>query len=253
MTTAKQKGEKIHLAFSGYNDVTIEGIEETPIGDERDHEYTLTSQNLTLRGDIVVLKCFGNQITALDVSQNKSLHELYCYNNQISGERMTQLVHSLCEKDRAPDKGTFAVMSNDPNEGNLCLKSDLAIAQAKNWNTLEVNTTNGTSTPCEGEGEEPQRYAVSFTQVSGGWIDIKGANDLNAVPHGAKLTIIAEPLEDYDLTALTANGEDILATKSIVVTAPTTILATFTSSKVYSVSLSQEGEGKLSAIGADNL
>ena len=70
--------------------------------------------------------------------------------------------------------------------------------------------------------------------------------------YGTELTIVATPAKGYELTALTANGTDILATKKIVVTDNLTVKATFTK-KYFAVSLTKEGEGTISATGADNL
>ena len=83
-------------------------------------------------------------------------------------------------------------------------------------------------------------------------IGATGASDFNAVPYGTELTIEATPAEGYELTALTANGADILATKKVVVKGATEVKATF-AKKTFSVTLTKEGEGTLAATGADNL
>ncbi len=101
------------------------------------------------------------------------------------------------------------------------------------------------------EGEEPIPYAVTLTKEGEGTITATGAADLNAVPEGTELTIEATPADGYELTVLTANSTDILATKKFVVTGATEVKATF--AKTYAVTLTKEGEGTLSATGADNL
>ena len=75
---------------------------------------------------------------------------------------------------------------------------------------------------------------------------------MNAVAYGTELTINATPATGYELTALTANGTDILASKKIVVKDNLTVKATFTK-KSFAVSLTKEGEGTISATGASNL
>ena len=95
-------------------------------------------------------------------------------------------------------------------------------------------------------------FAVTFDKVGEGMITATGADDLNAVAYGTELTIVATPAEGYELTALTANGTDILATKKIVVEGNLTVKGTFTK-KSFAVSLTKEGEGTITATGASNL
>ena len=95
-------------------------------------------------------------------------------------------------------------------------------------------------------------FAVSLTKEGEGTITATGASNLNSVAYGTELTIVATPAKGYELTALTANGTDILATKKIVVEGNLTVKATF-AKKNFSVSLTKEGEGMISATGASNL
>ena len=95
-------------------------------------------------------------------------------------------------------------------------------------------------------------FAVSLTKEGEGTITATGASNLNSVAYGTELTINATPAEGYELTALTANGTDILATKKIVVKDNLTIKATF-AKKSFAVSLTKEGEGTITATGASNL
>ena len=100
--------------------------------------------------------------------------------------------------------------------------------------------------------QKTRTYTVTFIQTGEGYLDATGADDLNAVPYGTELTVVATPTAGYELTALTANDKDILATKKVVVTENTTIKATF-AKKTFVVTLDKEGEGVLDATGADNL
>ena len=60
--------------------------------------------------------------------------------------------------------------------------------------------------------------------------------------------------QGYELTALTANGRDILSTKRFVVKDNTEVKATFTQkARTYAVTFSKTGEGYLDATGADDL
>ena len=100
--------------------------------------------------------------------------------------------------------------------------------------------------------EKASNYTVTFSKTGEGRVTAMGADDLSAVPYGTELTVVAMPAAGYELTALTANGQDILAKKKLVVKANTTIEATFTK-KTFAVTLTQEGEGVLKATGAKDL
>ena len=210
----------------------------------------LTALDVSKNTALTELDCDRNQLTALDVSKNTELETLYCYGNQIKGEKMTRLVNSLPDR-TGKEAGRFTVVQGPKLEGNICLKSDVAIAKGKNWNTLKYETNTGYSVPYEG-AEDAQPLKVTLTKEGEGTLTATGADDFNAVPYGTELTIVATPAEGYELTALTANGTDILASKKVVVTSDLTIKATFTK-KAFAVSLTKEGEGTITATGASNL
>ena len=96
-------------------------------------------------------------------------------------------------------------------------------------------------------------FGVTLTHEGEGTLNATGAADLTAVLYGTELTIEATPADGYKLTALTANGTDILESKTFVVTEATIVKATFANTKTFSVALTHEGEGTLNATGADDL
>ena len=204
------------------------------------------SQNTALKE----LYCSNNQLKALDVSKNTELGTLHCHGNQIKGEEMTRLVNSLPDR-TGKRAGKFTVVQEPAPEGNICLKSDVAIAKGKNWNTLKYKSNTQKYVAYEGE-EETQPLKVTLTKEGEGTLTATGADNLNAVPEGTELTIVATPADGYKLTALTANGTDILATKKLSVREDTEIKATFTK-KTFAVTLTKEGEGTITATGADDL
>ena len=226
MTTARQVGKDISLFYYAEGDVVIEGATGTP----KEKEwigYTLTSQQVSLRGDITRLFCIANELTNLDVSQCSSLKDLVCFLNQIKGEAMTQLVNSLPDR-TGKEAGVFVVYSDFQEERNICLKSDVAIAKAKNWQVALATVENEKYKFYLYEGEDPTKtFAVTFAKKGEGTLTATGADDLNAVPFGTELTIEATPAEGYELIALTANGKDILATKKLSVREDIEIKATF--------------------------
>ena len=76
--------------------------------------------------------------------------------------------------------------------------------------------------------QPPKTYAVTLVKEGEGTVAISGANDLGAVVTGTKLTVSAEPADGWKLTDLTANGVDILSSKSFEVSENTAIWVTFT-------------------------
>ena len=84
-TTAKAIGESIKLSMQ-YNGAapTLSGATGTPLSDGTEVIYTLTSQTVTIRGDVFFFVCDKNQLTALDVSRNTALSSLYCSQNQLT-------------------------------------------------------------------------------------------------------------------------------------------------------------------------
>ena len=158
---------------------------------------------------------------------------------------MTALVNGLPDR-RGKEPGRFQVIGQDAKtDGNICLKSDVAIAKGKNWS---VQSFSG-----DYEGEDPiVTYIVTLSKEGEGTLTATGADDLNSVAYGTELTIVATPAKGYELTALTANGKDILSTKQFIVKEATEVKATFTK-KTFAVTFAKEGEGTITATGADDL
>ncbi|MBR5634494.1 MAG: leucine-rich repeat domain-containing protein, partial [Prevotella sp.] len=90
----------------------------------------LTSLDVSKNTALTTLSCSNNQLTSLDVSKNTALTELRCYSNQIKGKEMDALVASL----PTVQSGKFYVIdTQDENEGNVCTKSQVAVAKGKGW------------------------------------------------------------------------------------------------------------------------
>ena len=85
MTTSKAVGEKIKLRVEANGNVTIEGAQETGETDGVNRKsYRLTSQTITIRGDVTELNCMTTQLTSLNVSGCATLTELICDGNQLT-------------------------------------------------------------------------------------------------------------------------------------------------------------------------
>ena len=68
LTTSKAVGEEIGLNIKANGNVAIEGAQETGETDLLVRKsYRLTSQTITIRGDVTELNCSGNELISLDV------------------------------------------------------------------------------------------------------------------------------------------------------------------------------------------
>jgi hypothetical protein len=81
-TTDKSVGSDIKLNIIANGDVSLDGLSGT-FKDGEDVTYKSTSPNVTINGDVTLLDCSENEISALDVTQDSSLVTLYCYDNAI--------------------------------------------------------------------------------------------------------------------------------------------------------------------------
>ena len=233
----------------------------------------LTNLNISSCTSLTELFCWENQLASFDVSNHKalttldcsrnllrkielsgctSLVSLTCYRNQIRVREMTNLVNSLPNL-QGKGVGLFRVFCDydAKEEGNICLAVHVATAQAKGWKTQFTRDYNG-NTWYDYTGADNPVFAVTASSTSGGSISFIGADNLNAVPYGTELTVVATPADGYKLTKLTANGQDILETMRFKVTEKTEVKATFTL-QAYNVTPIKLGEGTLYVSGADNL
>jgi len=96
----------------------------------------LTKLNLSKNTELEILDCFNNQLTELNVSKNTVLQHLYCYNNSIYDSKMDALVNSLPDR-TASTEGSFRVINNGYDEGNICTPAQVYIAKNKNWNVMD--------------------------------------------------------------------------------------------------------------------
>ena len=85
MTTSKAVGETIALDIKANGNITIEGAQETGRKDYYGEElYRLSSQTITIRGDVTYLDCDYSRLTSLDVSGCTALTSLSCTSNQLT-------------------------------------------------------------------------------------------------------------------------------------------------------------------------
>ena len=245
LTTSRPIGQKISLMIKAEDDFTVEGVDGVPF-DGSYIKYTLTSQTITIRGRITQLACWGNDLTAislencqdltiltcssnklttLDLSHCPKLSLLACASNQIKGDAMKALAESLPDRSNT-QPGIWQVhksLDKIAEDGNICLKSDVAIATQRGWRVVLSETNED----YPGADPSASTYTVDLKIGTGGTASITGYSDLKAVPVGTTLTVVASPDEGYKLAQILVNEVDRTESKSFVVKKPTIVQVTF--------------------------
>ena len=214
-------------------------------------ENLLTTLELANCPNLTSLDCRNNLLTKLELPSCPNLRSIECYGNLIKANEMTNLVKALPDRN-GKTKGWFRVFdSSSSDEKNVCYTYHVNIAKAKGWNVqAEMGMGIGT---IDYQGKPTPTYEVTLSaNEEGGTILTAGAKDLKMVPYGTDLFVVDNPKEGYELTALTANGTDILATKKVFISGHTIIKATFAKA-TFAVTLTKEGEGTITATGATSL
>ena len=214
-------------------------------------ENLLTTLELANCPNLTYIDCRNNLLTKLELASCPNLTSIECYGNSIQANEMTNLVKALPDRN-GKTKGWFRVFdSSSSDEKNVCYTYHVDIAKAKGWN-VQAEMGMGTG-PRDYRGKPTPTYEVTLSaNEEGGTILTAGAKDLKMVPYGTDLFVVDNPKEGYELTALTANGTDILATKKVFISGHTLIKATF-AKKTFAVTLTKEGEGTITATGASTL
>lgn len=163
------------------------------------------------------------------------------------------------------EAGTLFFLGDSIQSGkpiSLSSLSDLVLTyQAKKLVDNKVDVTVSNDAPKKLSKElvwnvlADKTYWVKSEQEGDGEITITGCDDLDAVKPDTKLEVTAEPADGWEVKSITANGKDITADKSFVVTSNTVVKVVFKKQppKTYAVTLEKEGEGKVAISEADNL
>ena len=205
-------------------------------------ENQLTSLDVSNHIALTTLQCSKNLLRKIDLSGCTNINLLTCHKNQIKAPEMANLVNSLPDL-QGKGVGLFKVFYEGSGEGNVCFAAHVATAKAKSWKTLFTRDY----TWHDYTGADNPVFTVTFSSTSGGEISFTGADNLNAVPYGTTLTVIATPAEGYELMGLTANDRNILDTKKVVVNEDLIIKAIFRK-KTFAVTLTSNEHGTISIV-----
>ena len=177
--------------------------------------------------------------------------EVYSVTTEHEGEG--EVVVTGCDDLDAVKPDTKLAVTAKPADGwelVALTANEVDILEEKSFVVTENPTVRAVFTT-----EAPETYAVTLTKEGEGKVAISGSDNLGAVVTGSKLTVTAEPANGWSIASMTANGVDILASKSFVVKSNTTVKVVFKKlpPKTYAVTLTKEGEGKVGISGSDNL
>ena len=214
---------------------------------------SLTYQAKELMGNKVKVTVTNDAPKAVSKEAAWSVTADGTYSVETSQEGQGELVVLGAKDLKRVPSGTKLTVTATPADGwelVALTANDVNILSSKTFEVTENTMVRATFTK-----KAPTTYAVTLVKEGEGEVTITGADDLNRVPAGTKLTVTAKPADGWELTVLTANGADVLPSESFVVYNPTEVKAVFTKKapKTYPVTLVKEGEGTVAISGADNL
>ena len=208
--TSKAVGETITLGFDKYEiaNVSVDGAKPKSglaNGNWRLITYELTSQAVTVRGDITVFHCrdnginditltkdlklfdfdcSGNELTSLDVSGLEKLEILACTSNNLTSlniEGCESLYYVECYRNSIKDEAMTDIVNDLPTLGtpgtgrlvvmaddcdNVITEDDADIAISKNWDVMD-NQYNNVSFPSANCYIVSEQGTYSFKTVKG--------------------------------------------------------------------------------------
>ena len=154
----------------------------------------LTSLDVSNLTELTTLYCSSNELTSLDLSKNTKLKELNCALNKIKGTAMDELIKSL-PPNTTTEFYDFSVLAYDNTiDENVCTKEQAAAAKAKGWMPKFFDGTD--------------------------WLEYEGSDDVSAI-NGIKMDAIKKDTPVYNLRGqrLTApqKGINIIGGRKVVV------------------------------------
>ena len=168
------------------------------------------------------LPILEDPIIEVTCKKGTSTQKTYPVTKQLEGEG--DIVITGYEDLTAVPEGTKLTIEPKPAAGY-----ELTTLEANGKDILATKSfTVSAATTVKAVFTKVRTFTVKLTSNEHGTITLKESVDANAVPYGTKLTIEARGKNDKcELKTLTANGKDIMATKSFTVIANTEVKAEF--------------------------
>ena len=124
----------------------------------------LTSFDVSKNTALTVLACYNNQLTSLDVSKNTALTSLSCFRNKIKGSNMDNLINSLRQNNTTSKYNFYVIDNSNGDEGNICMKSQVAAVKAKGWTPRYYNGSSWVE--YEGSEDEVPASDVAINETN---------------------------------------------------------------------------------------
>ena len=225
----------------------------TPIPLSSLTNLSLTYQAKQLVGNTVKVTITNDAPKAVSKEATWTINADDTYNIETSQEGEGELIVRGAKDLKRVPAGTELTVSATPADGwelVALTANKVDILSSKSFKVTENTTVRAVFTT-----ENPKTYAITLTKEGEGKVEITGADNLGAVVTGTKLTVTAVPASGWEISSMTANGVDILSSKSFVVKGNTTVKVVFKKQppKTYAVTLTKEGEGKVDITGANDL
>lgn len=93
----------------------------------------LESIDLYNCSELSSLNVQNGKLTSLDLTSAPKLQELYCLQNSLSSENMTQLIATLPDRSASQDGILYAIHLDKSQENNACNPKHIQKAKAKGW------------------------------------------------------------------------------------------------------------------------
>lgn len=185
--TVYGSGDSIKIMVEGSN-LQFEGIENLVVGDEG--WYKLTSNTVTIRGDLSTLRCLQCGITEINLSQAKTLKQLVCSGNYIKS----------IDASKCPELERLFCNSNELTYLNVdgCRQLVALFCFQNRLRQLSVNTNENLTT-------------LSCTENKISEIDLSANKKIEDLYFGDNLLRSLNVSENVDLKTLWCNDNQLKA------------------------------------------
>lgn len=177
----------------------------------------LTSLDLTLNDELEILNCSGCKISSLILPTNaQNFTYFYCHNNSLSGGKaIDDMIASLPNLTNSYGDIYFIDKANyyGAEEHNYCTPEQVAAAQAKNWNFIQLEKDD--------DGDEWYYYWRVYLGESSIKGDVNGDNNVDISDVVALVNIILNGNSNYQAAADVNNDggidiSDVVALVNII-------------------------------------
>lgn len=218
MHTLREANTQISIKISGGKDsYKVTGATPAVIGNG-EHTLVLTSQEISIEGDITFFSCSQNELDKLDISKCPTLAELLCYENNLQAldlDKNVNLVKLSCENNQLQQ---LNLTQNKLLEDLLCVNNNIEQLDLRALTKLKAlycfnNKLTSILLPAEHVIEEVLCSSNDLASIDLGYSprltllecfhNKLTAIDLSQAPHLKKLSAKNNELKALDLTANT--------------------------------------------------